>query len=101
MLPSYKLREGLVAQLERNRTYICVRKHLDNSISAWYKSKALCIEHILQRSLKEPKQKVETLSSIECSKLGKQRSPWSKFNPEWLRDKNVTYKKIQNVVKID
>lgn len=78
---------------------ICIRKHLDGTISAWHKCKKLCIEHIPQRPAKEVKQKVAVMSRHECGKLGKQRSPWGKFNPDWLAGTDVKQKRARAIAR--
>lgn len=61
---------------------IYVRKHLDGSISAWYKNEKLLITELAKRpqvvKLKTPKNNV--ISFSERGKLGKQQSPWSNSN---------------------
>lgn len=71
----------------RPKIKICVRRHLDNSISAWYKGKQISIKLLDRKPEKiaEPKKHAETLSACQVGKIGKRKSPWSQFNPNWLK----------------
>jgi transposase len=82
----------------RPKHKITVREHLDNSLSLWHKETRLSFEEISC----QPKQKIYEKKGYDLSlriknaKQYKHKSPWSQFNPGWL--KNKPYSKIgQNV----
>jgi transposase len=71
----------------RPKIKICVRRHLDNSISAWYKEKQILIKLLDRRPEKmaAPKKQADVLSACQAGKIGRRRSPWGQFNPGWIR----------------
>lgn len=82
----------------RPKYKITVREHLDGSLSLWHQDKKLSFEEINY----QPKQKMYEKKGYDLSlriknaKQCKHQSPWSKFNPGWLKTK--PYSKIgQNV----
>ncbi len=72
--------------LVKAKTNICVRRHLDGTLSAWHEDTKLSIEQIAQRPIKvvEKKVNLEAKTRSECGRLGKLNSPWSVNNPYWL-----------------
>jgi transposase len=73
----------------RPKAKVLVRRHLDGSITAWYKDEKLSITQLERKP-----DKVEIEDQIKCrkalsahqsGKLGKRRSPWGQFNPNWLK----------------
>jgi hypothetical protein len=82
------------------KSTINVRKHLDGSISLWYKKHKLSFAILPQR----PKKTEKTLTSEQLSKirsnagkLSKIKSPWAKFNPGWLSNNNVNTRLASNI----
>jgi transposase len=71
----------------RPKIKICVRRHLDNSITAWYKEEQISIVLLDKKPEKiaAPKKLTHGLSACQAGKIGKQKSPWGKFNPNWLK----------------
>lgn len=71
------------------KTKITIRKHLDDSISAWYKKQRLPIKKLPERPKCDVKSKPvspEQISKIrsKIGKMSKAKSPWSRYNPGWL-----------------
>ena len=66
----------------RPKVQICVRKHLDGSISAWYKDEKLAIKALDARTkLIEIKiHEKDVVSFSERGKLSKKKSPWNDSN---------------------
>ena len=63
-----------------------VRIHLDGRLSAWYQGKALLFSKIASRPVKPAKAKgVDSVQRSQMAKKNKHRSPWSQFNPGWLK----------------
>lgn len=77
-------RKGLNVQPKQK---ITVKRHLDDSISLWYKNQPLAFQEIAQRTAKEPK-KASSFSPAEQSEIARQnkhKTPWSRFNPAWIK----------------
>jgi len=72
--------------LVKAKTNICVRRHLDGTVSAWYEGTKLSTEQIAQRPTKvvEKKVNLQAKTRSEYSKISKLNSPWSVNNPYWL-----------------
>lgn len=88
--------EKCQSQIVKPKQKVTVRRHLDDTISLWYKEQCLYFYFIDKRSDKE---KLETtkkaLSSLVRSKISRQnrhKTPWGKFNPNWLNSS----KRIKN-----
>jgi hypothetical protein len=66
---------------------ILVRRHLNGTTSAWYKSHSLVITLLEKRPkpLEEQKISVVPMSASAAGKIGRHRSPWGKFNPNWFK----------------
>ena len=69
-----------VSKLVKAKANICVRRHLDGSITTWYNNNMLSIEQIPQRPSKvvEKKVNLHAKTRSQLSKISKQNSPWSK-----------------------
>jgi transposase len=81
-------KKGLKVQPKQK---ITVRRHLDESISLWYKNYALKFKQI-EPLLKSKEKKPSLYNSLERSenaRLNKHKSPWSKFNPAWMNPKQI------------
>lgn len=83
--------------LVKAKTNICVRRHLDGTISIWHGDTKLSTEQIAQRPVKVVEKKVNLAAKTphECGKLGKLNSPWSVNNPYWL-SRHKTRKPLNN-----
>ncbi len=88
-------------QIEKNgstpvspKQKILVRKHLDDSISLWVKDKRLKSHAIDERpQVEKDKKQVDQSNSQKRSEIGrlnKHKSPWSQFNPGWLKSEKTT-----------
>ena len=68
----------------RPKVKVCVRKHLDDSVSVWYKGAKLPIVLLEKRpkliEIKAPKKNI--ISLAERGRLGRERSTWDKSNTE-------------------
>lgn len=66
---------------------VCIRRHLDNAISIWYKNKKLTyivLENIPNKT--SSLRPIKTTYSISASaRANKNKTPWSTFNPAWLK----------------
>lgn len=82
-------------QIEKNsgvqsRQKITLRKHLDDSISLWYKNARIAFKAIEKQKM-APKEKTGNdplVCSINASK-NRHKTPWGQFNPQWLNPKKV------------
>jgi len=63
---------------------VCVRKHLDDTVTAWYKGEKLLIKILDKRPklivIKVPEKNI--ISFAERGKLGREKSSWDKSNTE-------------------
>ena len=68
----------------RPKVKVCVRKHLDDTVTAWYKDEKLLIKILDKRprliEIKAPEKNV--ISFSERGKLGREKSSWDKSNTE-------------------
>jgi len=66
---------------------VFVRRHLDNSISVWYKEKKLSVTLLDGQPKNLPKQKIidVTYSVSVSARANKAKTPWSNFNSHWLK----------------
>lgn len=73
------------------KTNITIRRHLNGNLSAWYNEQILSIEQIAQRPSKPIADKINLHAKTrsECGKLSKKKSPWGKFDPDWLKSKKT------------
>jgi transposase len=71
----------------RPKTKILVRRHLDGSISAWYKDIELSLKKLDRRpeTLSQQKAAVIPLSASAAGRRSSQNSPWRKFNTHWFK----------------
>jgi len=60
---------------------ICIRVHLDNSTSVWYRAEQLIVTEIPERP-KIRYKKENVMSFSEAGRLSKQTSPWNNSNKE-------------------
>lgn len=79
--------EKSYGDLVRPKAKVFVRRHLDNSISVWCKGKKLSVTLLDSRPQNLPKAKVidVTYSVSASARANKDKTPWSKFNPGWLK----------------
>lgn len=67
---------------------ITIRRHLDNSISLWYKTIRLPFTAIAKPALiVKSAQLTDPRVRAEISRQNKHKTPWSRFNPDWLKAK--------------
>ena len=78
---------------------ITVRRHLNESISLWYKKEALQFKKLEQApEKKQEKRRVySTCQRSEDARKNKHKSPWGQFNPGWLTLKNESSKRLSTV----
>lgn len=84
-------------QLEKPaRTMVCtkqkvlIRRHLDDSISLWYKDIRLpfhSIEDPIPQETETPKKGYDSEQRARSARDNKHRTPWGRFNPQWLNPK--------------
>jgi transposase len=89
MNESYQLKKTKPVSI-RPRHKLLVRQHLDSSISIWQGEKRLDYEKItkiLKPKVVEKKEYSSTLRS-EVAKKNKWKTPWSHFNPNWLKKRS-------------
>ena len=74
----------------RPKVDIFVRKHLDGSVSAWYKEKRLEITALAERpkAIKAKSPIKNVISMSERGRLGKQKSPWNSTNGDFFKIPN-------------
>jgi len=70
----------------RPKVKIHIRRHLDNSVSAWYKNHKLPLTAIEKRPQKQQKTLKSKLSQSDAGRRAKLKSPWNQFNPNWLKN---------------
>lgn len=83
-------------QIEKNANVqpgqkIMLRKHLDDSISLWYKNIRLAFKQIEKQPAAAPKEKTGN-DPLVCSRNAtnnRHKTPWGQFNPPWLKPKKV------------
>jgi len=73
----------------RPKSKVQIHKHLDGSVSVWYKGQRLPCQRLPQKpKLKTQSTSIspEKLSKVrsDAGKLGKLKSPWGQFNSNWL-----------------
>ncbi len=73
----------------RPKQVIIVRRHLDDSVSLWLKGvrlKASLINIQVANKSEERGQKgYDSAARSERSRLNRHKTPWGKFNPDWLQ----------------
>lgn len=74
----------------RPKQTITVRKHMDDSISLWYKNARLAFKPIEKQPAvpKEKKGNDPLVCSSNASK-NRHKTPWGQFNPQWLHPRKV------------
>jgi transposase len=84
-------------QIEKSEHYfalvkkkVTMRRHLDDSISLWYKENRLSfypINEIPQQEIMPPKRGQSSSRCSQRARENKHKTPWSLFNPNWLKIK--------------
>ncbi len=69
---------------------VMVRQHLDKSLSVWYKENRVMVEEIKHVAKKTAATKsseggYNTTRRSEYSRCNKWKTPWSQYNPYWLK----------------
>jgi transposase len=87
------------SKIVKAKAKICVRRHLDGSITAWHNNKKLSIELLSQRPVKVIEKKInfQAKTRSQCGKLGKQNSPWGRSY--WLNHNNIANKAFNTTEK--
>lgn len=81
------------------RQKICVRRHLDESISLWFKEHCLDFKEV-EHHQKEEKERREYSSAMraENARKNKHNTPWSQFTPSWLKPRqDVANKQVSTI----
>jgi transposase len=83
----YQIEKTQPLQVRPKQTII-IRRHLDKSLSVWFKEQPLkycCIE----KPLKPPVQKTgyDLQQRSLLAQQNKHKTPWGQFNPDWLKSK--------------
>lgn len=82
----YQIAQG---QGVRSKQKVLVRRHLDGGVSVWHKEKRLNVERIESRPVRSVLTDREGVHDYSReSRRNKCKSPWSQFNPSWLRGKH-------------
>lgn len=74
-------------QMVRAKQNITIRRHLDDSISLWYKELRLPFHPVNERpqQAKAQKRGYDSAERAKISKENKHRTPWGTFNPDWIK----------------
>lgn len=89
----------------RSGQKITLRKHMDDTISLWYKNDRIAFTPI-EKQAAEPKDKKGN-DPLQCSRnatKNRHKTPWGQFNPRWLNPKRAQEEsktitaKVQEVV---
>lgn len=73
------------AKSVKPKAYIKVRLHLDGNMSVWHGEQTLQVEITIRQPANKVKQKQINLTAMtpsQAGKIGKQNSPWRKYNPD-------------------
>ena len=76
---------------------ILVRKHLDGNLSVWYKENRLTAMRI-ERVARTVRMKTgyDVAKCSKRSRCNKWKTPWSQFNPQWLKGRSAKSKTPSN-----
>lgn len=86
----YQIHRELTVRI-KPRDKVLVRRHLDKSLSVWYKENRLDIGRV-ERVVKVPVTqsaeggRYDAARRSEHSRNNKWKTPWSQYNPHWLKD---------------
>ncbi len=72
----------------RSKQAIVVHVHLDGSVSLWREGQRIAYEKLKEPRVKEektPKGQISVSERSMLAKKNKHKSPWSQFNPAWLK----------------
>lgn len=75
----------------RPKQKVLVRRHLDESLSLWYRGKSLAFHAIEARATvqKAEKKGLDPVAHSRICRANKHKSPWNAFRPGWLASKKV------------
>ena len=78
--------------LVRPKQKISVCKHLDESLSVWFDEQPIPFVMIKKPpALPSVKKGYDSCKISQQARLNKHKTPWSQFNPKWLKSKNLTH----------
>jgi len=82
----YQLDKSLAGHVKPKQAVI-VRQHLDGSVSLWRGNQQLDYQIIAHRDKPKPflKKGYDTYAMGQRARQNKHKSPWSKFNPSWIK----------------
>ena len=78
----------------RPKQKITVRRHLDETISLWYKKERLNFKRLTHTPKKKAKKQVSYSGEkrSQMAKQNKHKTPWRHFNPGWLKPERASRK---------
>ena len=73
---------------------IQVRKHLDNTLSLWYRDEKLSF-HLIDKSIAKPAKKTgyDSAGRAARAKQNKHKTPWGQYQVDWLKSPATRYQK--------
>ena len=86
----YQLEKGVNVHPKQ---YVIVRRHLDDSVSVWFKETRLestLIDKPAPKTQKKAPTGHDCAAISKRAKLNKHKTPWGQFNPDWLKSKKAT-----------
>lgn len=93
----YQILKGMIKVQPGQK--ICVRRHLDESISLWVKDHRLQFKKVEHWQKKEQESREYTSAMhAENARKNKHKTPWSQFNPAWLKPRQNAMRKQASAV---
>jgi len=88
----YQIQKNTLLKLKAKQT-ITVRQHLNCSLSLWFNSNKLAyVETDFKPATARLKTGYDSVAQSKNSKRNRHKSPWSQFNPRWLKQKTMVNK---------
>lgn len=87
--------------LVKPKQLITIRQHLDQSISLWIKNQKLAF-YLTKKIAKSPAPKLlrDPFKIRHQARLNKSKSPWSQFNPNWLKIKKPVKSNLHEFIDL-
>lgn len=84
---------------------ITIKKHLDGTMRFWFEESELSYSKLKTKPeppsrskvYYESKGGVDVIERSKLSRINKTKSPWSQFNPKWLKNKSIKKKELEAV----
>ena len=88
----YQIQRNTLLKLKAKQT-ITVRQHLDCSLSLWFNSNKLAyVETDSKPAAARLKTGHDSMVQSKNASKSRHKSPWSQFNPRWLKQKTMVNK---------